>query len=154
MYAIPVKFEYDPELDNIWVKFRNIQQLEDYIRSLPLDQRTFSRKRGAWVLRKKQLVNVVSFACRWSSHIDIHSLPTDLKFIASKFMDGQVSQTTVSDSPYSNLHLAEGAPMEVVRASYKALAKMYHPDNQSTGNSDKFKLVTESYKKIQSVRSN
>ena len=69
-------------------------------------------------------------------------------------MDGQARQTTVSDSPYSNLYLIESAPMEVVKASYKALAKIYHPDNQSTGNSDKFKLVTESYKKIQSVRSN
>ena len=154
MYAIPVKFEYDSERDNIRVKFRNIQQLEDYIRSLPLDQRTFSRQHGAWVLRKKQLVNVVSFASRWSSHIDINSLPTDLKFLASKFMEGQVQHTPIARSPYTDLYVVDGAPMEVVRASYKALAKLYHPDNLESGDSQKFKIITESYNKIQSVRDN
>lgn len=35
---------------------------------------------------------------------------------------------TSSRSPYADLHLTGGAPAVVVDASYRALAKLYHPD--------------------------
>jgi DnaJ-class molecular chaperone len=46
---------------------------------------------------------------------------------------------------YAILGVAPTAPVEVIRAAYRALAKMYHPDNGETGNRKKFEACKEAY---------
>ena len=151
MYRIPVVFKYKVEKDTIIVQFANLQQLEDYIRTLPISDRSFSRKDGGWIILPKQLGKVVAFASTWSSHVDINQLPPHLKFVASKFILGE-QQTTSAPSkektPYDILFIKKNAPPEVIKAAYKALAKKYHPDNGDTGDATEFRKIQEAYNKI------
>lgn len=44
---------------------------------------------------------------------------------------------------YATLEVSPSASLEVIRASYRALAKRYHPDNRETGDAEKFRLAKE-----------
>lgn len=44
------------------------------------------------------------------------------------------------------LEVSSNASPEVIRAAYRKLAAMYHPDNPSTGNHDKFLEIQKAYK--------
>jgi curved DNA-binding protein CbpA len=46
---------------------------------------------------------------------------------------------------YEILQLNQNAGAETIERVYRLLAKRYHPDNQETGNADKFAEVHESY---------
>ena len=44
---------------------------------------------------------------------------------------------------YAILEVSPSASLEVIRASYRALGRRYHPDNRETGDAEKFRLVKE-----------
>lgn len=47
---------------------------------------------------------------------------------------------------YKRLGISENAPEEVIKASYRALAKKYHPDvNSSAEASETFKKLTDAF---------
>ena len=50
------------------------------------------------------------------------------------------------DSPYAVLRVVEGAPMEVVDAAYRALAKKHHPDKG--GDAEEMKRINAAYAKL------
>jgi hypothetical protein len=51
-------------------------------------------------------------------------------------------------SAYAILNCAEGAPIEVVEAAFKALARKYHPDVPGTGDLEKMKIINAAYEAI------
>ncbi len=56
--------------------------------------------------------------------------------VETEYDDEQPSQKPPPQSiasPFQTLYLLPNAPPEVVKASYKALAKIYHPDAQGDG---------------------
>ena len=47
---------------------------------------------------------------------------------------------------YEILEINKGASEDVIKAAYKALAKKYHPDNNSSSEAEeKMKLITAAY---------
>src|SRR6187399_2776296 len=46
---------------------------------------------------------------------------------------------------YEALQLSPNATSETVERVYRLLAKRYHPDNQASGNEEKFSAVLEAY---------
>ena len=48
-------------------------------------------------------------------------------------------------SLYEVLEVSESASPETITAAWKSLSKRYHPDNQSTGNAEKIKLINGAY---------
>ena len=52
-----------------------------------------------------------------------------------------------SDGPHATLYLLPDAPMEVVKASYRALARIYHPDNPG-GDEAKMKELNDAVEEI------
>jgi hypothetical protein len=56
------------------------------------------------------------------------------------------SKPKTSD-PYTALWLLPGAPLEVVRAAYKALATLHHPDKPS-GDDEKMKAINRAYQQL------
>jgi len=57
------------------------------------------------------------------------------------------SQSAESGGAYSKLYLLPGAPVEVVRAAYKALAMRYHPDRPG-GDAQKMRELNEAVAEI------
>jgi curved DNA-binding protein len=47
---------------------------------------------------------------------------------------------------YEALQISSVADFETIERIYRFLAKKYHPDNQSTGDAEKFKILTTAYK--------
>ena len=47
---------------------------------------------------------------------------------------------------YEALQLSPNADSETIERVFRMLAKRYHPDNDQTGNADKFSLLTEAYR--------
>jgi len=56
--------------------------------------------------------------------------------------------TKTEDSPYKILGLEPNCIPSDIVASYRKLAKKYHPDNLETGDESKFKKVTAAYEKL------
>jgi len=51
--------------------------------------------------------------------------------------------------PYARLGLPSGSPLPMVKAHYKILARVYHPDKTgSAGTSTKFQAIAEAYRSI------
>lgn len=50
------------------------------------------------------------------------------------------------ECPYRILYLTRGAPMPIVEAAWRTLAKEYHPD--TGGDAESFKRIQEAYKQI------
>ena len=47
---------------------------------------------------------------------------------------------------YEDLQVSSNADIETIERVYRLLAKRYHPDNNGTGNTEKFTRITEAYK--------
>jgi curved DNA-binding protein len=47
---------------------------------------------------------------------------------------------------YEDLQVSPNADLETIERVYRLLAKRYHPDNNQTGNSEKFNIITSAYK--------
>jgi hypothetical protein len=56
------------------------------------------------------------------------------------------SKPKTSD-PYTALWLLPGAPLEVVRAAYKALATLHHPDKPG-GDDERMKAINRAYQQL------
>jgi curved DNA-binding protein CbpA len=56
-----------------------------------------------------------------------------------------VEQTPFSDH-YENLQVSPNADFETIERVFRLLAKQYHPDNENTGDADKFNILYESYR--------
>lgn len=50
-----------------------------------------------------------------------------------------------SEDYYDVLQVSPGAEPETINRVYRMLAQRYHPDNQQTGNDDRFRTILEAY---------
>ena len=49
------------------------------------------------------------------------------------------------DDYYEDLQISPNADLETIERVYRLLAKRYHPDNNKTGNMDKFEIINNAY---------
>jgi hypothetical protein len=98
----------------------------------PQTYRRYDADTRSWMIYWKQLRVVAHAARRFYSEIDWATLPADWQL----YMAGADVQTPVVSEPGANpfavLCVTEDAPLEVIRAAYKALAGIYHPDHGGT----------------------
>ncbi len=59
-----------------------------------------------------------------------------------------VQQMQRQDDAYKTLGLSRNASDEEIRSTYRKLAKLYHPDNSATGNTEMFTKINEAYHTI------
>ena len=84
---------------------------------------------------------------RHFDEIDYSTLPDSWQmYIAGGSLPASGTQLTTGASPYETLFLLEGAPLEVVRVAYHALANLYHPDRG--GDSARMVEITAAYDEI------
>ena len=59
-----------------------------------------------------------------------------------------IQQIHRQDDAYKTLGLSRNASDEEIRSTYRKLAKLYHPDNSTTGNTEMFTKINEAYHTI------
>tara|TARA_R100000008_G_C3542371_1_gene145527 strand:+ start:218 stop:658 length:441 start_codon:yes stop_codon:yes gene_type:complete len=137
-------FEYYEPNNTIRVFINNSQDLHDYVSYyLPQEMRTWSSDMSCWVILPDVVDKVVSIAEHYTDSITFINMPEHVRQIAN-------TRKPFDTKSYSNLFLTPTAPKEVISAAYKALAKIYHPDNQETGSQEKFMDIKSSYDKLMS----
>lgn len=99
-------------------------------KSIPSKKRAWNQADNSWFVVKDQFDKLIYLL---EAHYDETIL---LDFPAQD----------VSASAYAKLYLLDGAPLEVVRAAYKALAQKYHPDKG--GDVEVMSTLNVAYKEI------
>lgn len=143
----------------VWVRLHGahgplIATLKAGIR--PYNRRRYNEEVGLWEFHWDWLPQVVAWARRDYGHVDWADLPTTWQLRAAGAQiphSGSlfVTEKSTSETPYEILCVTEEAPMEVVSAAYKALARIHHPD--VGGEAPKFLKLAEAYNQIRKERS-
>ncbi len=84
-------------------------------------------------------------------------LPRAIEYFGQEVIEKVMAKTSVqlpSDSPYAILGVRHDAADFIIKAVYRKLAGMYHPDNRETGNEEKFKKMQGAYDAIVKERKN
>ena len=106
--------------------------------SVPRFARRWDQERKLWVIQEGFVEVALQVVRQYFTLIELNEKPQ------------QQHHTASSDrppTPYTTLHLLADAPIEVVRAAYKALALLHHPDHGGTVT--KMQALNAAYEKIQ-----
>jgi len=118
----------------------------DYLKySIPKSKRSFDGSK--WRVMPSALGMVVRFGRLCFDHVDYSRLPANLQIRIADTKYNSESDILEDHSPRALLGVTDEAPMEVVKAAYKALARKYHPD-VSDGDDTLMKQLNAAYKSI------
>lgn len=56
------------------------------------------------------------------------------------------------NAAYKILGITSSTPMAEIKRNYRELARVYHPDNQETGNTAKMKLLNDAFDTVKSIK--
>lgn len=154
-----IKITYDSSSQFCFLDFHKNVFFHNFVRySLtPTSYRQWNTRKRGWEIHISKLAQVVAVAKKYFECVDYSSLPESMQIelVAklSVFKEASVppKESSVplakSITPYNVLYLLPNAPMEVVRAAYKALAFMSHPDKG--GDPEVFKKITKAFEEIE-----
>ena len=124
----------------------------------PISCRQFDPQTQTWSVHSSKLAHVISGGLRYFDHVDWSEVPNYLREEIDKILKDWKKgnsrhkfnackiDTAVKKDPFLSLFLIENAPWEVVKAAYKALAQMHHPD--VGGDPKKFMEIQEAYEEL------
>jgi hypothetical protein len=117
----------------------------------PYSYRKWDHDEDAWLFHWHWLQQVVEAARRNFEHVDYSQLPTAWQMrAAGAAMGAELALDGFVQDPFQTLHVTEDAPWEVIKAAYKALAAMHHPD--AGGDRDAFERVDRAYRHLAAVK--
>ncbi len=85
--------------------------------------------------------------CRANLYAEVEWLDGEYQDAERKWTPPPPKPRPKNIDPYQTLHLLPSAPPEVVRAAYKALATLHHPDKPS-GDDEKMKAINRAYQQL------
>jgi len=131
------------------LSFRYNLRFQSFLKSgvKPFSYRRFDSDTKQWSVHVSKIALVVAYAKTQFDTIDYSALPGDVQIEIAARASGRVKKgPSVQSSPYDVLHLLPSAPFEVVKAAYKALALLHHPDRG--GDEEVFKEINAAYEII------
>jgi hypothetical protein len=114
----------------------------------PSSYRKFNKKLSCWEIHYTKLAPIVRDSLRFFKEIKYDDVNEVHKKIINDVLKHHQTDSKVvkSADAYETLYVAKNAPKEVIRAAYKALAMLYHPDHG--GDAEKFRMIQEAYDKL------
>jgi len=114
----------------------------------PLSFRRFDAEAKRWQVHISKLVVAVVAAKRYFDHVDYSSLPEEVQLrIASLNSAVNTPQSKFDPTtPHEILFVLPSAPWEVIKAAYKALAQIHHPDHG--GEAERFVEIHNAYEEL------
>ena len=140
---------YNNVNDTIELHFDNCDEFFDFLSlSITPEHRTWNKGASCWVILPESLDKVSMYASHVFDFIDGGSLPASYKLLVDNAICGIKSQMGDHlEKPYKTLYLQPDAPDFLVKASYKILAKKYHPDGDNP-DKDLFEKIKDAYEEI------
>jgi len=149
-----LKIEYDPATEFCELIHGYNKRFVDFVKLgvKPTSYRRYDVGTKKWFVHISRLTRVISVGKRYFEHVDYRSLPDDLQIeIVKKLGSWQEAHTyTIGSaakdkavSPYDVLFLHPQAPWIVVKAAYKALVQLHHPDRG--GDEEAFKELQTAF---------
>lgn len=135
-----------------WVCVKStVPVLIEFLRSgiQPTAYRQYDVKRHIWLVHWSRLPLLVQVAQRIYARVDWSTLPDRWQVFIVSGQPPPIVILKPRDS-FAVLFLTTEAPEVVVKAAYKALSMIYHPDHG--GDQDKMSELNAAYDKIQSLR--
>ncbi len=130
------------------------KRFSDFIRYQikPLAYRRYETTTHRWSVHVSKLALVVAYAKTQFEGVDYRSLPADLQIKLVAELSGRKTSITaeIATTPgdaYQVLHLLPTAPWEVVKAAYRALCFMHHPDRG--GSHEEMCLLQEAFDELE-----
>ena len=119
----------------------------------PHTYRVWNPDRQAWLFHWHWIYTVVRRARQYFDEVDYSALPLAWQLRAAGAQgSAQLALDAPQSDPFQALFVTENAPWEVVRAAYRALVAIYHPDVQKTGNREAFERVDRAYRQLAALR--
>lgn len=116
----------------------------------PTSYRHYNGDTRKWSVHMKRLHLVVAMGRKHFDHVDYSELPEPIQIQIVKWLEDLKRSGSVmaplAVGPHAVLFVLETAPWEVVKAAYKALALMAHPDQG--GSDEDFRRIHEAYKEL------
>jgi len=117
----------------------------------PLSHRKFDSNSRRWSVHVSRVPQVVAAGKRYFDHVDYKALPPDVQIRIVQFAERGEARPKSSRlrarpevAPHAVLFVTENAPPEVIKAAYRALAQIHHPDHG--GSEEEFKKIDTAYK--------
>lgn len=142
--------DWDEETQMAACRFKANRRFTDWLK-VGLKPASYRRWDGkVWRVHMSQLPLTVSMGRRYFHHVDYSALPAWVQMLIAEGTKNatRVPPMRLGATPYDTLHLLPSAPWEVVKAAYKALAIIHHPDHD--GDAEVFREVTDAYKDLES----
>lgn len=133
---------------------RNIGALISYLATLKASNKVFIED-GTYYVHYSQLMPIAKLAWEKTGSVDYDQLPDAIKERIILVKDTWTKEAPKTSSlatklkmstAYTTLYLVPDAPIDVVKAVYKYLAKLHHPD--TGGDAAKFNEITEAFELI------
>jgi hypothetical protein len=112
--------------------------------------RKFEPNSQHWLIHWSYLSFVVHIARSYGVEVEYTELPTKWQLAAAGATVIADSSALADENPFARLFVTEDAPLDVIHASYRALAKRHHPD--VGGLTEKFQEIESAYRKILRLR--
>jgi len=121
-----------------------IEALKDYV---PACNRVYVPERKTW------RIDTYAHDClqSWLAYARA-TFNARIEWIGEAYEDPEAEWTPPkpkpkAGDPYQTLHLLPSAPPEVVKAAYKALATLHHPDKPG-GDGERMKVINDAYRRL------
>lgn len=111
------------------VRFPYSKAFVAFLQGLPADARAFDRRRRCWYVSYRYLYEILDEGPRHFTSLDVSGLDPTWRERAATHLDHERGRRAPrGHAAFDVLHVVPGAPMAVVHAAYRALARMHHPD--------------------------
>jgi len=147
-----LKITFDPDTKFCQLRFGYNKRFAEFMKSgiTPLSYRRWVADKKYWEVHVSKLARVVVVARRYFGHVDYSELPgglqIELAIRMSAFDDVEAPPKRTASTPHDVLYLLPTAPIEVVKAAYRALALIHHPDRG--GDEEILKEINSAYETI------
>jgi hypothetical protein len=117
----------------------------------PMTRRRYDHENKHWLVHSTRLPQAIQAGKKYFDHVDYSSLPESLQIKVVQFIEqcqknGPVEYVYIKRRPRAMLHVTDDAPPEVIKAAYKALAILHHPDHG--GDQEHFQRIQEAYEEL------